>query len=91
MKIEVNPIEAGKYATAICQANDHLTNLGNVSFSSGTTVQGNSVAQTTFHQLQTGISQMNGLLSRDVQNIHSAVASFERSDQQAKQLFENPF
>ncbi|MBM7688488.1 hypothetical protein BCR24_06850 [Enterococcus ureilyticus] len=89
--IDVNGAEAQNQATKIGQANDKLTISQTVTFSSGTTVPGNTTATTTFEEFKTSSTTIQQLLNRDVANIHSAVAAFERADSQTKQLFDRPF
>lgn len=85
--IELNEAEAQKQATQIGLANDRLTLSKTVTFSSGTTVPGNAMAESTFQQLKKNPATIQQLLNRDVASIQTAVAAFKRADQQAKQLF----
>lgn len=89
--IEVNPVIARQQASNICRANDELTMSQRVIFSEGTTVQGNHQAQAAFQKLHTSVTQTQALLNRDVQNIHGAVASFQRMDQDIQRLFKQKF
>lgn len=87
--IEVNAAEAQNQATRIGQANDKLKISKTVTFSSNTTVEGNSTAESTFEQLKESSSTIQKLLYRDAASIQSAVAAFKRADLQTKQLFAN--
>ncbi|ALS36007.1 type VII secretion effector (TIGR04197 family) [Enterococcus rotai] len=89
--IDVNGAEAQNQATKIGQANDKLTISQTVTFSSGTTVPGNATATSIFEEFKTSSATIQQLLNRDVANIHSAVAAFERADSQTKKLFDMPF
>lgn len=87
--IELNTAEAQKHATQIGIANDQLTISKSVTFSSGTTVPGNTTAKSSFEQLKKTPETIQQLLNRDVASIQTAVAAFKRADQQTKQLFTN--
>lgn len=87
--IEINAAEAQNQATKIGQANNKLTISETVTFSSGTTVQGNSTAKSKFEELKKSSGTIQKLLSRDTANIQSAVAAFKHADLQTKQLFAN--
>ncbi|MDA9470733.1 TIGR04197 family type VII secretion effector [Enterococcus sp. 5H] len=89
--IDVNGAEAQNQATKIGQANDKLTISQTVTFSSGTTVPGNTTATSTFEEFKTSSTTIQQLLNRDVANIYSFVAAFERADSQTKKLFDMPF
>lgn len=89
--IDVNGAEAQNQATKIGQANDKLTISQTVTFSSGTTVPGNTTSTSTFEEFKTSSTTIQQLLNRDIANIHSAVTAFERADSQTKKLFDMPF
>lgn len=88
--IDVNGSEARNQATNIGIAGDRLSISKSVSFSSGTDVPGNASAKALFEKVKTSSSTIQQLLSRDVANIHSSVAAFERADTKVKQLFDSP-
>ncbi|WP_176332541.1 TIGR04197 family type VII secretion effector [Candidatus Enterococcus lemimoniae] len=88
--IDINAGEIQNQATKIGQANDKLTISQNVTFSSGTTVPGNSLANSTFEKLKSSSSTIQQLLNRDTANIQSAVVAFKRADTQVQQLFKSP-
>ncbi len=84
--INVDPMVARSQATALSQAADQLTLNKTVSYSEGTTVQGNAKVKSSVNQMNSFVSVAKGALNRDVANIHSVVSSFERTDQEAKEL-----
>ena len=87
-EVFISSLEAKNQATKIGQASDKLTISRSITFSSSTTISGNSQAENTFNQFQSSSSKIKSFLNRDVQNIHSSVAAFERTDQQTKNLIE---
>ena len=89
--IDINAAEIQNQATKIGQANDKLTISQTVTFSSGTTVPGNSSASSSFEKLKGSATTIQQLLNRDAANIQSAVVAFKRADTQAQQLFKKPF
>jgi type VII secretion effector (TIGR04197 family) len=78
--IYVNELEAKEQATKISQASDQLSISKTVTFSSNTTVSGNATSQTLFASYSNTPSQFQQLLNRDINNIHSAVEAFIRTD-----------
>lgn len=89
--IDIDGAAARLQATNICNANDKLSIHKTVNFSSSTTVPGNASAETTFNVLKASAATIQQLLNRDVENIHSAVAAFERSDQKIANLIGSVF
>lgn len=89
--IDIDGAAARAQATNICNANDKLSLHKTVTFSSSTTVSGNASAEMSFNRLKASAATIQQLLNRDVENIHSAVAAFERSDQSIANLVESLF
>lgn len=91
VKIAMNPASAQRYATQICNAADRLSIGKTVFFSGEVTVQGNSTAQDMFTDLSTSLRDIQQMVNRDVQAIHSVIDGFERMDEETKSAIEFPF
>lgn len=86
--IFIDPLQAHEQATKISQANDKLALSKEVTFSTETSIAGNSQAESCFEQFKQTSAKMKDGLTRDIANIHSVVTTFERTDQEVGKMIE---
>lgn len=79
--IQINPAVAQAQATKLANAATSLTVNASVSYSSDTTISGNEKAKESTEKVSQGLTHMQNALQRDINNIHSIVASFVQADQ----------
>jgi len=87
--IKIEDATAQRYATAIGRASDQLALRRTVTFSSAITVQGNVSAENQQQSLATALTNAQQMLKRDVANVQTVVAAFERMDQELQKKIES--